>query len=332
MEKYRLHEIEAVLDLYSSEPYIFRPAELYKIDGDGDLRKELERYNIYMVARRPRISIDPNSLNLDTINQTVEGTYVINFGVEVKQKKFVYKNPLDNRMTALGEPAYPYDHIRVVLDYNFHAQIKIQDLIRDSKPSMSPYSDLFVEYVGQSFGDEGDSDALSRLIGKTGKQGHGSLQKVLADINANNPESEAYVLLYSYGYYRKLILGGAGPEPLHELGDNPTRLNELLDAVVPRSNRIDLIEASLIRYFQPKYNDIYKRTFPKKNHEILSELFKLDITGLSVSLATEWHNTRVSSEKIEPSCEHLAIYPIVDDEQRMSFFDLACPMPEIIIE
>ncbi len=322
-KKVRKHEIEGLLELYSTDPFVFRPAELYSIDGE--LREKLRHYNIYVVARRPRISINPKSVTLNTSAQTIDGVFSVNLGFEIKEIPFSYPNLFSAPITALGEMDYPYDHLRFVVANQVPIQIRIHDVIRFSETPLQPYSDLLVEYVGQSFGDDGDSDAVARLIGKTGKQGHGSLQKVLADINASNPESEVYLLLYSYTFYKKLMIAGGCLVPEISLDDAPDRFDALLDARVSREDRINLIEAALIKHFQPKYNDTYKKTFPQKTHEILNVLFDLDITGLSTSLSTEEHNIRIYSKAVEPSNQHCARYPIVQESQRASFFDVAFP-------
>ena len=322
-EKVRKHEIEGLLELYSTDPFVFRPAELYSIDGE--LREQLRNYNIYVVARRPRISINPKSVTLNNSAQTIDGVFSVNLGFEIKEVPFSYPNLFSAPITGLGELEYPYDHLRFVVANRMPVQIRIHDVIRFSETSLQPHSDLFVEYVGQSFGEDGDSDAVARLIGKTGKQGHGSLQKVLADINASNPESEVYLLLYSYTFYKKFMIAGGCLMPEISLDEAPDRFDRLLDARVSREERIDLIEAALIKHFQPKYNDTYKKTFPQKSHEILNVLFDLDITGLSTSLSTEEHNIRIYSKVVEPSNQHCARYPIVQESQRASFFDVAFP-------
>ena len=322
-EKTRKHEIEGLLELFSTDPFVFRPAELYSLDGQ--LREQLRRYNIYLVARRPRISINPKSLSLNLAQQTIDGIFSINLGLEIKEVPFSYPNIFNAPFTALGELDYPYDHLRFVVANQIPIQIRAHDVIRFSQAHLQPYSDLLVEYVGQSFGDEGDSDAVNRLIGKTGKQGHGSLQKVLADINASNPESEVLLLLYSYEFYKKFTIAGGSLVPQLSFDDVPERFVKLLDARVSREKRIDLVEAALIRDFQPTYNDKYKKTFPQSTHEILNVLFDLDITGLSASLSTEEHNIRVYSKVVQPSDQHCAKFPIVQEDQRASFFDVAFP-------
>ena len=329
MGKYRLHEIEALLELFSTDPFVFRPAALYEIDGT--LRTTLENYNIYLVGTRPRISIHPHNLELDINTQTISGFFSVNMGFEIHKIPFKYKNNFNLPITEIEPSIYPYDHLHFFLNNDFAARMRVHDLIRFSQVKLFPYSSLKVQYVGQSYGELGNSDAIDRLIGKTGKQGHGSLQKVLADINAQNPECEVYILLYSFEFYKKVTIGGAGPDPLIPFENAPDRLDKFINVTIPRSNRIDLVEAALIRYFQPTYNDIYKKTFPKATHDILDKLFTLDITGLSTSISTNEHNMMIYSDKISPSDEHLALFPILREEDRAGFLDLALPNSELFI-
>lgn len=328
MGKYRLHEIEALLELFSTDPFVFKPAELYQLDSQ--LREELKNYNVYLVGTRPRIALHPESLNLNFSEQYIEGVFTVNLGLEVKQIAFRFQNTFNLPITELRKTEYPYDRLKFILNNQIPILTRVQDVIRFSTANLKPYSDLKIEYLGQSFGDDGSSDAIDRLIGKTGKHGHGSLQKVLADINASNPECEAYILLYSFGFYKKFAISGGGSEPQIPFEDASDRFKFLLNATVPRANRIDLVEACLIRYFQPKYNEIYKKTFPKVSHDILECLFELDITGLSTTLSVNEHNMRVYSEKVSPSDIHLAMYSIVKDNERATFLDLSIPASEII--
>jgi hypothetical protein len=81
----------------------------------------------------------------------------------------------------------------------------------------------------------------------------------------------------------------------------------------------------LIRYFSPYYNDHYKKTFPAKMHRILECLHELDVTGLAVSLSTQEHRVRLSSETVAPSDAHIAVYSITRQKNRVSFLDIAAP-------
>lgn len=320
IDKFRLHEIEGAVELFSSDPYIFRPSDLYKINGE--LRKELEKYNIYLIARRKRIFLRYDNLKLDLEQQRIEGTFCINLGFEIKEIPFCFFNPLPLPIVELIDLEYPFDHLGLKLIDGFPVQLGVHDVLRFSTGDFDSYTNLHVEYIGQAFGNDGDRDALDRLIGEGGKDGHGSLQKILADINASQPDNEIFVLLYSFEFYKKLSVGGGKVEPQIPMEDTPKRFKHFMEVELDRENRINLVEASLIRYFKPMYNDKYKRTFPKNSHIILEKLFELDITGLSVSLSTLDHRVSLSSEEVQPSQIHLAMYPITNEKNRLSFFDI----------
>lgn len=318
--KKRLHEIEGLLELVSTDPWIFKPSELYKINGD--MRDALVNYNLYLVARRNRISLDPKSLKITRNKDKICGKLVVNIEDEKKRFPFTFHCPLEGNITAIGETEYPHVHLRFIVDGYHHAQVRIHDVLRFSKHDLGEYANLKIEYIGQSYGTDGSSDAMTRLIGKTGKQGHGSLQKVLSDLNEKRPDQEVHILLYSYESYKNYIHAGGKVAPLHDFDHDESRFDRLLTAKYGRENRIDLAEASLIRYFEPKYNDIYKKTFPQKTHDMLQFLFEYDVTGLAVSISTLEHNLKVFSDKVNASSIHCPQYSILKDSERASFLDL----------
>lgn len=326
MSKYRLHELEGAVELYSSDPFIFRAAELYQVNGD--LRKELERYNLYIVARRPRMSLVPTSLTISHNGDSVTGIAEAQVGAERNELPFRMSLPRHLYAARLGKHEYPFDYLRFFTLSGVPVQLRLHDVLRFSDVLHSPLTDMQVEYVGQAFGEAGERDVLDRLIGNTGKVGHGSLQKILAEVNASNPDQEVHLLLYSFEFHKRHIIAGGffdQPEPRHDFDAAPNRFEKFFESEIKRNVRIDLAEAALIRYFEPKYNEKYKKTFPAETHKILERLLELDITGLAVSLSTQEHNVRLVSKPVSPSDAHCAMYPITTDQDRQSFFDIASP-------
>lgn len=323
-EKRRVHEIEALLELFSSDGFIFRPSELYKIEAGSELRSHLERYNIYLICRRPRFSLAQHSLYLNIENQTIIGEFVISLPMRKETKSFEFRNPLSEPINSLGELEYPFDKLRFVTVSGFPIEMRISDMTRFlSDPfGLLPHSQLLVEYVGQAFGSDGNRYALDRLIGETGKQGHGSLQKILSDLSASYLDDEVFVVLYSFEFYKKHLIAGGRYEPEVSFEDASDRFENFMKATLSRKKRIDLVEAALIRCFQPTYNEKYKKTFPKENHTILDALYDLDITGLGVSLSTEESFLPLCSSRVSPSCQHVASYPITNELDRATYFGI----------
>lgn len=324
MPKFRLHTLEGALELFSAEPFVFRSSELYQIDHQ--LRSELERYNIYLVARRPRLSLIPSSILVDPKQNIISG--VIEAHLRESKEHLVFKASIPNaiQIDSLRDQEYPFDLLRCWAKGNCHLNFRLHDILRLSNKDYSPITDMFVEYVGQAFGEAGERDVIDRLIGNTGKDGHGSLQKVLAEVNANHPDQEVHLLLYSFEFHKRIIFGGGcsgTPEPNYSFSDQSKRFEQFYEAEITRKTRINLAEAAIIKHFAPKYNDKYKRTFPLHTHKILERLHELDITGLHFTLSTKEHNVRLFSQTVPPSDEHCGHYPISKDEDRITFFDLA---------
>lgn len=323
---HRLHEIEYAIELYSSDPYVFRAADLYKIDGP--LRRHLERYNVYLVTTRPRYSIEEGSLSVEDEGSVVAGVIQAHAGEARHPIPIRVRLPAEYRVGRLEPLAYPCDRLRFWTPSGLPLEIHPYELLRAAAVEQSHLTDFHVEYIGQAFGDEGSRDALDRLIGSTGKAGHGSFQRVLAEIGSTRPDREVYVLLYSFEFYKKVAIAGGlahQPSPQIDVDKVPDRLEHFMQSSVSRETRIDLVEASLIRHFAPRYNDRYKTTFPAITHTILRRLHELDVTGLSFSLSTLEHNARVGSERAKPSDAHWQSFPIRTDEDRLTFFDLAMP-------
>lgn len=326
MQKYRLHEIEGAVELFSSDPFIFRPAELYKINGD--LRKTMERYNLYVVTRRPRMSLVPSSLILGSNGKSVSGTIEAQVAAVRNEIQFKTVLPAPLQAAQLGKHDYPFDYLRFYTPAGLPVQLRLHDVLRFSDVPKSSLTDLQVEYVGQAFGEAGERDVVDRLIGNTGKVGHGSLQKVLAEVNANHPDQEVHLLLYSFEFHKRHVILGSlygQHEPRHDIDSAPNRFEQFFETEIGRNTRIDLAEAALIRHFAPAYNDKYKKTFPAETHKILERLHELDITGLAVSLSTLEHNVRLVSKRAAPSDAHCATFPITTDQNRLSFLELAAP-------
>jgi hypothetical protein len=324
MHKYRLHELEGALELYSSDPLIFRPIELYQITSD--LRKVLERYNLYVVARRPRMSLDPAGLSITQNGCVVSGVIEAQVETRIIPMKFHMNLPAHLTAAKLIAPIYPFDYLCYFSVAGELIKMRLHDVMRFSSVPKSSLTDMHVEYVGQAFGDDGERDVVDRLIGNTGKVGHGSLQRVLAEVNASHPDQEVHLLLYSFEFHKKLTIAGGingQPEPRHSFYAAPSRFEQFFESEIKRNVRIDLAEAALIRYFAPEHNDKYKKTFPAESHKILKRLVELDITGLCISLSTEENNIRTTSRKIKPSDAHFMAYPISTDQHRQTFFDIA---------
>jgi hypothetical protein len=174
---------------------------------------------------------------------------------------------------------------------------------------------LEVLYVGQAFGD-GSRNAFDRL------RSHSTCQKILAQAQYEDPDSEVYVLAFEYCPYKIFMqFDGKAKGVISDYRDLD-RVRSVINNPLTIHQQICLAEACLIRYFKPRYNEIYKENFPKENHKILESCYELDFSGLVVEVDTEELRFKLFSETAPPSEHHICKIEIIDPEERWGFFHM----------
>lgn len=287
-----------------------------QITSDGEMRPEekavSDECHIYLICRLPMLSFDPNHFKYNGLE--AEGNLI--YRIEGNERKVPFKIPfpLLDGAVEVKITDYPHREMRtydnegnmvrympanaVALNYGLHAENE-------------ELSNLNVLYVGQAFGD-GNRTAFDRL------RSHSTLQKILAEAQYESPDSEIFLFLFEYDHYRIITSMNANAQ---ETGDKDTeRFFSIIDNPLTEKQQICLAEAGLIRYFQPRYNKIYKESFPQQDQKILTECFELDFSGLIVEINTEDLLFQLSSESISPNSHHIAQFNLVNHDDRWGFF------------
>jgi hypothetical protein len=160
--------------------------------------------------------------------------------------------------------------------------------------------DLEVIYIGQSQGRDLERTAITRL----GR--HEKWDMFYKHIADENPHQEIWILLLvqSVPHHLNMTLPGV------QGADNDVK--ELLRRALKPSRidpaeRINFIEAALINYFRPRYNDKFKKgAIPSRRHESYERLFVSPIDVAAVELET-WTSIgcRLFSKSVEPRFTHM---------------------------
>jgi hypothetical protein len=98
------------------------------------------------------------------------------------------------------------------------------------------------------------------------------------------------------------------------------RFMSIYDNPLTQHQQICLAEAGLIRYFQPKYNTVYKESFPAEDQKILDHCYELDFAALVVEIDTNEIGLTLHSPTAAPSGHHIAKFDLIDPTKRRSFF------------
>lgn len=286
-----------------------------ELASDGDMSDEASEIaqacHIYMICRRPTLFFNPK-ITFD--GSTIEGEVFYRITGTPKVIPFSFRFKLAD--AAIGVRVSPYPH-RSIESYT-----KNDEVVRFIPAELLIFAGLIederllkyeVLYVGQAYA-EGRRSALDRL------KSHSTLQKILAVMQASYPDDEAVILTFEYNQYRAFIsLDAIDKEAIHDDRDT-NRIHNIMEIPLTTHQQICLVEAGLIRYFKPKYNEIYKNSFPASDQKILHECYSLDFSALIVEINTEERGVRLYSNTVVPKEHHIANFNLVDEGARRSFF------------
>jgi hypothetical protein len=289
-----------------------------QLTSGGVMRPEekeiADQSHIYVVCRRPGLRFDPASFNHSNEKAKGDLLYFVS-GQEHRLPFSISFRLLDGATHAAISP-YPHRELRT---YDVHDNIvrylpanalslnEGQHLVR---PDLAK---LEVLYVGQSFAS-GNRSAFERL------QSHSTLQKILADAAYESPDNEIFVATFKYEPYRVLsIFDGRAKGAISDERDS-RRFFSILSRPLKQSQQISLAEAALIRYFEPKYNKIYKSNFPSTKQKVLASCYELDFSGLIVEINTDDLRFQLFSHKIKPAMHHISKIDLFSHSDRAGFF------------
>ena len=149
-----------------------------------------------------------------------------------------------------------------------------------------------IEYIGQSFANDGHRNAIERL------SNHSTLQKILADTLASSSKKDI-----------RIFLLGAENIDLSSININNSNASIVTIQDSPKAltpEYVNLLEAFLINYFKPKYNQTYvSGSIPTTKHKsykkIVDENYDEFIVsaGVSESKHTYIFNTDTQSIRVE---------------------------------
>lgn len=310
----RKYLTEFVLNIYSADPAMISPAHLDDLVYESEeAREQIRNSNIYLILKRPRIAFVPGSISIR--DREVVGELSVQLEDKAPTFPFRLSGELPAEVSSVAALKYPYTKLSFLSSGGDTLMtVPVAYLLKHCEAQLNGLDNQEVVYVGQAFGTAGERCAIERL------SSHSTLQKILADISANEPHMEVLLALYSFGFHR-FIMSIDGINPALIDGDaDKQHYQKVLQSQFKRSMRVSLAEAALIRHFEPKYNKQYKTGFPHKRQKILKKLYDFDFAGLVVEASVEDHRMHLYSEKQSPKSHHIARFDLHEPATRRSFF------------
>jgi len=157
---------------------------------------------------------------------------------------------------------------------------------------------LEVLYIGQGIGRSSKRTAVDRLLN------HTTLQRILAEINTFKPEQEILILLYRFEH-KKIIASNGGNFNVEAKSTDEEDFQHLKLIHNIRLNRhetISLVEATLIRYFQPYFNIQLRKTnfTAQRKIKIMEALLNRGMTGIIIEICSSNIRAQLYSSSAMP--------------------------------
>ena len=265
--------------------------------------------HIYIVGRRPRITLDPKSVKF------TEDKVAGQFQKQIKDKlisiPFETRNLLGTSNVTL-HCEYPHTDYKIYNDTKgLVSSGKSALLLASLGPEFWEHLDLEVLYVGQSYGQDGSRTATERL------RNHSTLQSIYAEAIKNSPDQEIWLILSTF---EPMLIGsfdGRTKNYATTIEEDSEHICEVTNTDITEQQQVNFTEAALIRYFQPPYNKIYKNSFPDPAHSTYSECYDIDLNMVCVEVQTEDLMLRLWSEHVEPKWIHFCSFPLHSREDRI---------------
>jgi len=278
--------------------------------------QRLSNCHIYTIAARPSVRFKPESLKHQ--NNKFSGTLA--YRVDGKECEFEFGNyswELEDGAVKLDCP-YPHLVVNAVTPegkITTHMPANIMAMLRARSDTQRHDLNAFqVLYIGQAIGD-GSRYAVDRL------SSHSTLQRILARAPYDHPDQEIVLFMYEFGHTK--IISSMDGRAVGAIADdeNDARFANAVKNPPKKKQSVGMIEAALIRYFQPEYNDKFKIKFPSTKLKTLKSCYDLDISALTVELDSSEVGVFMWSSSVSISNHHTMSFDLVAPLKRASFFN-----------
>ncbi|HDT4368133.1 TPA: hypothetical protein QHL04_002712 [Klebsiella aerogenes] len=277
--------------------------------------KQLSKCHIYFICARPSFYFIENTIKHE--KNTLSGE--IGYKIDGKESRFHFEYDWileDDAIDVICK--YPF---REVISINNAGEevtyISASIIATFHSSKLDCFSDLSsyeVLYIGQAVGKNGSRNAVERL------RNHSKLQKILAQTHYSKPDQE--IMLFMYAFEHEQVFSSLdGRSGLIDDTDSDDMRFKLALKNLPNQNQaINMIEAALIRYFQPEYNEKFKESKISPKLKALAKCYDLDMSGIVVEINTENLFYSLYSKKIKKNYHHIVKIDLVSHQQRLSFF------------
>ena len=288
--------------------------EFHLWEASADHMEAVKDCHLYFICHRTRIGVKPNSMIVTADSITIYFEFWD--GLERYPFPIAFRNKFGMDISLVSDSPYNYFKIKNKSGETVY-EAKATHFVDDYKHNLFPRSsfmDLKVLYVGQAL-DKSDKPTFNRLVK------HETLQEIYS---VTPPDKEVFLFLFPLfnvdGY---IEMKNSVPSQNEHIDKDNERLEEFIKSKMqlPFDRHINIAEAAFIRYFQPKYNEHHKETFPTKVNTSYEELYKMDFNTVGITLDGTEMDYHFFSESISSSPLHNHSFFLPTEKDRRKLFE-----------
>ena len=296
-----MYDVEHALGMYAYS-YCILPAEaIYEEELLVLHQKVIQSCHIYMIGLLPNIEIEKASqkdgafiLTVSMLGRNYDLAWPIPNGAKLQHTECGFF--LENES---GEQFGPS-----------------QEMILQSLTRLSGGVPFEVQYIGQAYGQDGARNAIDRL------RKHETLQKISLKGIPNG--FHLSILLLEIQPNNQLFTVFNPWAEKRDEEESSARIEAGFNKIrgTTEQEQVALYEAALIRYFYPKYNKIFKDSFPSTNLRILRDCYEKDFSAVIAEICFDDFPFSLYSDSIKLAPFHIVRHHLHEDSARRVFFGM----------
>lgn len=286
--------------------HIVRRDEFVIADLNGYFEPESPAY-LYFILSKNRITINHESISftdnhiktefiIQNKNEFIKEHITFNHNYTgLKEVKIVSKFPF-NQFQIIDEEGSPliYGKSTYFLELEeVYEQVKNKDLL-----------DYEVLYIGQSVVSGNNVPVLDRTIK------HDTYQKVLEDYIQSHPDKEVFSFFLSFKQDADIDSPEAGDELVQKNFIENFTKNYFTPTNKELKQNVTLLEAALIYYFKPIYNEKFVNHSPNKKHDSFNGISKMNLDKVNVLFGMENFLPKLYTNTVGRKSEHIIEHTI----------------------
>jgi uncharacterized protein len=288
------HRLEVMLYFRSTDRFLHRASDLQSLHEEEfqGLLDRVQHCHIYLLGKRPRVSLVPGTIEVSDLLLRFEVTYRIR-GVAFSHRVAMPRSVFSASEASFEAGSYPHRELISLDDQGeVAAKTLIANFVHLFEEIPAEAKDLEILYVGK-----GTRDSASDRL-----RSHSTLQKILGDIGSNDPDSEVFILIYSFEFKKP---GIAQPGGQTDLAAERAHLQAVHSFKPTRDQEIALIEGACIAYFRPSRYNAQLLDFPRNSPKSVGETRAGDFFAILVDLDNDpIGGVRTFSDNVNAASHH----------------------------